>query len=293
MKALRGLLREEGRRFRFLKHRELDVTDSSAVARMLEGSAAEWVVNGAAYTDVDRAEQQRKISYRVNVEGVKTLAKRCAQLSIPLMHISTDYVFDGKLKRPYRETDPPSPLNHYGQTKREGEIAVFESSSKNIVVRTSRLFGKGGENFVGKMLRIAREQDTLRLVDDQYGSPTWTCHLAEALLALTEICGSGVIHSPGGVDAQPTQGLVHFANSGHCSWFGFAEEVLNKARQRGWLERVPELVPVSTVEYPLPAIRPAYSVLDCRFFSQLTGRQPPHWRSALTAYFDKCTEAPG
>jgi dTDP-4-dehydrorhamnose reductase len=219
------------------------------------------VINAAAYTAVDKAESERDRAFAVNRDGAANLARACRERGIRLLHVSTDYVFDGTATRPYREDDPIAPLGAYGESKAAGERVVLELGGT--VVRTSWLFAEGGPSFVHTMLRLAREKPVLRVVADQYGCPTYGGDLAEALLAIAE---------------APT-GVYHYCNEGATSWHAFATAIVDEARARTSVacERVEA---ITTADFPTPARRPAYSVLDTSRV-RAVGIMPPSWRIGL------------
>ncbi|HET9989132.1 MAG TPA: dTDP-4-dehydrorhamnose reductase [Kofleriaceae bacterium] len=238
---------------------ELDICDGDAVARALDGCTG--VINAAAYTAVDKAETEREQAYAVNRDGAGNVARACAVRGIPLVHVSTDYVFDGTATTPYREDAPLHPLGVYGESKLAGEEAVREAGGT--IVRTSWLFGQGGPSFVHTMVRLATERPVLRVVADQHGCPTWADDLADALIAL--------VHAP--------VGTYHFCNAGPTTWHAFATAIVAEARKHRTLacERIE---PITTAEYPTPAKRPAYSVLDTSKVQAL-GIVPPPWTIGL------------
>jgi dTDP-4-dehydrorhamnose reductase len=242
---------------------ECDITDPEAVDRWLSQSHAEAAINCAAWTRVDAAETEVDAAYHVNAEGPRVLAARCEAAGVLLTQISTDFVFDGTATSPIDETAIPHPLSVYGASKLAGETAVREGCTRHQIVRTAWLYGQDGPNFVLTMLRLARDRDRLSVVSDQRGSPTWTGHLAPAVLRLVEL---GV------------PGTYHLTNSGETSWHGLAVAVLEEAGIE---------CPVDTIEtaaYPAPARRPAYSVLDNRAW-RLLGEAPlPDWREGVRAY---------
>ena len=244
-------------------HTELDICDEAVTARQLESHRPRLVINAAAYTAVDKAEAERARAYAVNRDGAGLLARACAALNIPLLHVSTDYVFDGASARPYREEDPIAPLGVYGESKAEGELAVREAGGS--IVRTSWVFSTKGPGFVQTILRLAKERPTLRVVADQFGCPTWSDDLADALLTL-------------GTQQDRAQ-LYHFCGDGQTNWHAFATAILDEARQHTALacERIDA---ITTAEYPTPAKRPAYSVLDTSRIRAI-GIVPPSWRIGL------------
>ncbi len=244
--------------------RELDITDRDAVDEAVARAAPEWVVNCAAFTKVDDCEREQELALAVNGRGPGNLAAACARHGAALLHISTDYVFDGTARRPYMEGDPVCPVSAYGRSKLAGEEAVEKGGCPYLIVRTAWLFGRNGPNFIDTILGLFQRHGRLRVVDDQAGSPTYTPDLAQALIWLMEAEGRGV---------------VHVVNSGCCSWFQFAQEAVRMAG--GDPSRVE---PVGSEEFPRPAPRPAYSVLHTGRFRAVTGRTLRPWQEALAEY---------
>jgi len=248
----------------------LDLGDRASIARTVRGAQgrADVFLNAAAFTFVDRCESERELARRVNGDGPRNLARACNDAGLLLVHISTDYVFDGKATRPYTETDQPAPASVYGHTKLEGEQAVLAESAAFLVVRTSWVFGPG-RNFVRTMIeqagarRARRDPSSLRVVDDQFGSPTYAGDLAAGIMSLVEV-GAG--------------GLYHLANRGVATWWDVARECLD---QGGFQDVAIERV--RTSEFPRPAPRPAYSALDCTKAERI-GVRLPGWRDAVGAY---------
>lgn len=247
---------------RALGHAECDVSDRDAVARAIEG--ARLVVNCAAYTAVDRAETEADAASRINTLGAENVAAACAQAAIPLVHLSTDYVFDGHSAGPARDVDPPRPLSVYGRSKLGGEIAVRERLRSHIILRTSWIFSAHGENFVKTILRLANAQSQLRVVDDQIGGPTAADDLAEAILDIAAISTK-----PGFAD----WGTYHFSGSPAVSWYQFARAIVADSGT--------VVLPIATKDFPRPARRPLNSVLDCSRIFQVFGITQPDWRPAL------------
>jgi dTDP-4-dehydrorhamnose reductase len=244
----------------------LDITEPDAAAAYLRAHPVDAVVNCAAYNRVDDAESHREETMLVNAQAVRLLAEACRDAGVRLCHLSTDYVFDGERTRPYDESATPHPLSVYGQSKLAGEEQVRALCEDHLVVRTSWLFGQDGPNFVLAMLRLGRERSELRVVDDQRGGPTWTGHLAPALLRLLEVGAPGTYHLSG---------------AGETTWHEFAAEILAQA---GLATRV---LPISAAEYGAPAPRPAYSVLDNAAWRELGEAPLPSWRQGLSAYLDE------
>jgi dTDP-4-dehydrorhamnose reductase len=241
----------------------LDIRDRGALDRMLAQHRPDVVINAAAYTAVDRAETERDAAFAINATGAGNVAQACEAAGIRALHVSTDYVFDGTASAPYVETDPLAPLGAYGETKAAGEALVLAAGGT--VVRTSWLFEAGGPSFVNTMLRLCLERPVLRVVGDQVGCPTWADDLADALLVLAQ---------------RPTiERTYHFCNEGVTSWHGFAVAIVDAARTHRPVacERIEA---ITTAEYPLPARRPAYSVLDTTRI-RAAGVVPPSWRRGL------------
>jgi dTDP-4-dehydrorhamnose reductase len=246
---------------------ELDITDEAAVNAFFERERPEASVNCAAWTDVDGAETKRAQAHAVNADGADNLARAAARLDTPLLHISTDYVFDGAppldgdgRPRPYVESDPTGPRSVYGTTKLEGERQVLDASAEHTVVRTSWLYGVNGRNFVDTMLRLSGEREAVQVVDDQIGCPTWSGHLAPALLGLLE---------------RRVHGLVHLAGAGAVSWNGFAQEIFRQAEVACRVEAA------TSEQMARPAPRPAWSALE----SERTDVLPmPPWQDGLAGY---------
>lgn len=243
-----------------LTRSELDVTDAGAVRRALEAERPDAVINCAAYTNVDGAEEDEAAAHALNGDAAGHLAAAAATVGAAIVHPSTDYVFDGTKRTPYVESDSTGPNGAYGRTKLAGEEAVRAANERHFVVRTSWLFGVAGKNFVDTMITVGRDRDELKVVHDQVGCPTYTGHLADGLVKLA---------------ATGDYGVHHLAGTGECSWYEFATEIFSRA---GVDVRVN---PCTTEEFPRPAPRPAYSVLGSE------RRDPirlPDWRDGLAAY---------
>lgn len=250
---------------------ELDLADADAVRRVLRGLAPQIIVNAAAYTAVDRAESERDLAWRVNAEAPTVMAEEAACTGALLVHYSTDYVFDGTSRRPYREEDEPHPAGVYGASKLAGEQGIAASGCDHLVLRTSWVYSDRGSNFLLTMLRLAKERGVLRVVDDQRGTPTLALDLAR-------MTARAVVRAAARRDAD-TLGLFHVGNSGETTWHGFAVEIMRRSGN-GHVE----VVPISTAELPTPAARPAYSVLDKSRFAAAFGGDIPDWRDGL----DRC-----
>jgi dTDP-4-dehydrorhamnose reductase len=254
-----------------LGHAELDITDADHVARIVAAAEPAAVVNCAAFTDVDGSEAAETQALRVNGEGAGNVARAAAVTGARVVHVSTDYVFDGAKREPWIESDPVAPLQAYGRTKLAGEEAVADAAEEHAIVRTAWLFGAGGRNFVATMLRLGAERDEVEVVTDQRGGPTWAGHLAPALVEVAERRGD--------------VGVFHATGTGDCSWYELAVEIMDRA---GLGCRV---VPTTSERFARPARRPAYSVLGTE---RAPGVVLPPWREGLAAYLAEraAAEAP-
>jgi len=245
---------------------ELDVTEPEQCRNVIGSYKPEVVIHCAAYTKVDQAESEPDEAYRVNADGTRNAALAAEQIGAKFVYISTDYVFDGKANAPYRENDRPDPQSVYGKSKLAGEQLVQSLSSRYFIVRTSWVYGKYGSNFVKTMLRLAEERDRLKVVNDQVGSPTYTLDLAQFLLELVK---------------TDHYGIFHVSNTGACSWYEFAKAIFE---ERGLHVQVE---PCATAEFPRPAPRPAYSVLDHGAI-RAHGLKPLRpWREALRSFLQQ------
>jgi dTDP-4-dehydrorhamnose reductase len=243
---------------------DFDITDPKKVQREVEALQPQVLVNAAAYTDVDGCESKKETAFAVNGEGARNVALACAAIGGRMIHLSTDYVFDGSSRIPYREEDIPNPLNVYGSSKLQGERYIQEILENHLIIRTEWLYGRHGKNFVDTILRHAEQQKELRVVDDQRGSPTFTKDLSFALERLI------------GIEAR---GILHVTNSGSCTWFEFTRQIL---REKGYNHI--QVIPISSEELARPARRPASSVMDCQRYEKLTGRKMRPWKEALKEY---------
>jgi dTDP-4-dehydrorhamnose reductase len=250
---------------------EFDITDKSAVFDTVTRSNADIVINAAAYTAVDKAESEPELAFAVNRDGPSYLSSVCAKAHIPLIHVSTDYVFDGCKKGPYLETDPVVPIGVYGKSKAEGEAEVRHNLNEHIIIRTSWLCGVHGNNFVKTMLRLGREREELRVVDDQHGCPTFAADLAEAILTIASLIDKG---------KNISWGTYHYCGAGSTTWYGFASKIFELAKGYDTL-KLKKLIPITTSEYPTPAKRPANSVLDCSLLEQEFNICPSRWEESL------------
>ena len=251
---------------------EADITDRAAVERAIKEANPRLVLNAAAYTAVDKAESEAEAAHAGNVLGAEAIAAAAAGAGVPVIYISTDYVFDGSKNGAYVETDVLSPLGVYGSTKAEGEAAVRAANPRHIILRTSWVFGSYGANFLKTMLRLARERDALRVVADQHGCPTSTCDIAEAVLAV-----DAKLQRQGEPSSPEPWGTYHFAGSGATSWHEFAISIVET--QSGYTGRKPPVAAITTEEYPTPAKRPKNSILDSSRFLATFGYKAEDWRT--------------
>ena len=251
----------------------LDLAELDAIAPFIARVRPDVVVNAAAYTAVDRAEDEPEAAFRINARATERLALACADAGVPLVHYSTDYVFDGGGSRPYREDDPTRPLGVYGHSKRDGEVAIERSGARHLILRTAWVYGLHGHNFLRTMLRVGAERDELRVVADQHGCPTPAWLIADATAAILR---QGIAAS----------GIRHLVASGQTTWHGFADAIFDEASQRGLIARRPVVTPIATADYPTRAVRPAYSVLDTARLREEYALDLPDWRDALARTLD-------
>jgi len=245
-----------------------DFDRPDTLAALVERVAPAIVVNAAAYTAVDKAEDDVDAAFRTNAEAPGVLARACALRDIPFVHYSTDYVFDGQGSRPYREDDPTAPLGVYGASKLAGEDAVRSVGGRHLILRTAWVYGRHGHNFIKTMLRLGADRDELRVVADQVGTPTPAALIADVT---TELLGL----------RDAPSGTFHLTPRGETSWHGFAEAVFEEALARGLISRAPKVIPIATSEYPTRARRPAYSCLDIGKVEAHVGRRLPEWSDSL------------
>jgi dTDP-4-dehydrorhamnose reductase len=257
---LAEILPDRGHEVAALARRELDIVDPASVERALEEHAPQLVVNAAAYTNVDGCESETDLAYSVNALGPRNLAQACEERGCELLHVSTNYVFDGEGERPYEPFETPRPISAYGRTKLAGEELVMRLMSRWYVVRSAGVYGRG-HNFVRTMLRVADQRNLLKVKEDEFISPTYARDLAEGISDLIE---------------DKRYGLYHLTNAGSCSWYEFALEIFRLAGVEV------EVVPIPGSEYPLPAARPANGLL-----SALGSPKLRHWREALAEYLER------
>jgi dTDP-4-dehydrorhamnose reductase len=256
---------------------DVDITDLGAVRSFANGLHAKtplaWVINCAAYTAVDAAEDNVEVCRRLNTDGPANIATVCAKTGARLIHVSTDYVFNGKGSRPYTEEDAADPIGVYGLTKREGEQFALQNNDRTYIIRTAWMYGLYGKNFVTTMLKLMNERDTVTVVDDQRGSPTWARDLA---LAMYGIIGKNKV---GG--AIP-YGIYHYTDEGNISWYDFAREIYRLGRELGIITKDCEVKPCTSAEFPSKVTRPAYSVLDKAKINKALS--VPSWTESLQSF---------
>jgi dTDP-4-dehydrorhamnose reductase len=259
---------------------DLNIGDTCSIAQAVAATRPGLIVNAAAYTAVDNAESEPEQAFAINRDGAARLAAAAAAARIPFVHISTDYVFDGRKPTPYREDDTPAPLGVYGSSKLQGETCVREACPGALVLRTSWVYSPYGQNFVRTMLRLAETRDVVRVVDDQHGAPTSAADIAAGILAL----------APQLLAGRCGGGLYHLAADGVTTWHGFAAAVFAGWKARG--RRVPALEPIATAGYPTPARRPANSRLDCSRIARDFDIRLPPWQQSLAVCLDALAAAP-
>jgi len=252
-------------------HRELNITQLDEIETALQKHTPDILINAAAYTAVDRAEQDEKLAYQVNAEACKYLAQACKKANVPLLHISTDYVFDGSSKTAYLETDPVCPLGIYGASKARGEAHIQNIWEKHIILRTAWVFSQHGNNFVKTMLRLGKERKELSVVADQKGGPTAASDIAKALLQIA----STTAH-------KSAWGIYHYCGNPVTTWHGFAQHVFEYALDETTLS-LETLHAIGTAQYPTPAERPLNSSMNCEKIKHAFGLAQPNWHDSLRA----------
>ena len=254
---------------------ELDLTNSEKISQLIREIHPDYLVNAAAYTAVDKAETEPDLAYSINAIAPKIMAESAEKIKAKFLHISTDYVFDGRKNTPYLETDLTNPLGVYGQSKLRGEEEIKTVNSQAIILRTAWVYGSYGKsNFVKTMLRLGKEREELKVVVDQLGSPTWSKDIAAAITHLL-------------INADNPAGIYNFTNSGVASWFDLTKAIFEEAKISGIPLKIQRVIPITTAEYPTPAVRPAYSVLSGQKISQQLGYIPPYWRDSLKAMLNQ------
>ena len=255
--------------------RGVDITDPAALKSFIQTQPVDWIINCAAYTAVDRAEDDAENSRLLNTEGPRNIAALAKETGARLIHISTDYVFNGQGSKPYTEDDTPDPIGVYGLTKRNGEIKALEANEKTYIIRTAWLYGKYGNNFVHTMLRLMKERESVSVVNDQRGSPTWARDLAETVIKFITAAGEG---------RTIPYGIYHYTGEAEITWFDFAREIHTQARALGILTKDCRITPCTSADFPSKVKRPAYSVLDKRKIKNTLGITVPLWDKSLRSF---------
>lgn len=252
--------------------KQLDLTQPEQIRQAIAQVHPHYIVNAAAYTAVDQAESEPDLAQAVNGTAPQIMAESAQKIGATLLHVSTDYVFDGRKKIPYQEDDTTNPLSVYGKSKLAGELGIQQSCDRYLIVRTAWVYGSQGKgNFVKTMLRLGAQRDQLRVVADQSGTPTWTRDLASAIAQLLIQFDRG----------KAATGIYHFTNSGETTWYNFALAIFEEARALGFPLQIQQVVPITTPDYPTPAQRPGYSVLSTQKLTHLLEKYPPYWRQSL------------
>jgi len=251
-----------------LNRQQLDLSNTTAITDSIQQHRPDWIVNAAAYTAVDKAETEVDLAMQINALAPEVMANAAKKVGCGLLHYSTDYVFDGSKSSPWLETDIASPVNVYGQSKWLGEEAILASGCQHLIVRTSWVYDARGQNFLNTMMRLAQSKDSLNIVDEQIGAPTWSRHIADASTHLLRM-------------AKPQHdGIYHLTGSGQTSWFGFAKAIFERAGASGL--KVPDITPILTKDYPTLATRPANSLLNGQKLYKSFGLRLPDWQQSLS-----------
>lgn len=264
----------------------LDLTRPRELPGILDAMAPDLIVNPAAYTAVDQAEDEQELAYCVNAEAPRAMARWAASRDVPMVHFSTDYVFNGTGDRPWREDDPTAPLSVYGASKLAGEIAVRKAGGSHLVVRTSWVFASKGKNFLNAIVRLARERSELRIVADQVGAPTSARSLAEGLISILGVTARDDRNEIAR-RFEVADGIVHMSTSGETSWYGFASAIVEGLRSRGAELAVRSVIAIQTREFPTKAVRPHNSRLDMGRLEKVLGIRMPNWHDALDQELDE------
>lgn len=271
-KELTTIANEEGFDVIAAGRADLDITEAQNVEEYISQCQPNIVINAAAHTAVDKAESEQDLAFAINQNGAENIALACNGLNIPLLHISTDYVFDGSKAEPYNEDDAVSPLGVYGNSKWQGEEVIRKNVNAHIILRVAWVFGAQGNNFVKTMLRLGKERDELSVVADQFGGPSPAKNIAQTLIELVKQYQN---------NKSLAWGTYHYCGKEKTTWYGFAEEIFKQANESGLLNKKIKVNPISTAEYPTPAKRPANSMLDCTKIKTTFGIDMPEWKDAL------------
>ena len=255
---------------------DIDLAACEDVERLVAANSVQLIVNAAAYTAVDKAETEEALAFRVNAQSVASVARAAQRTGARLVHVSTDYVFDGTKGAPYLPDDPAAPLGVYGRSKRQGELEALAGCENSLIVRTAWVYGEQGTNFVKTMLRLMADKPQLRVIADQIGSPTYATSLAQALWGLAR---------------TDSRGILHHTDSGVASWYDFACAIHDEALAMGLLKKAVPILPIPTSEYPTPAKRPLFSILDKSQSWALLGQPANHWRTNLRTMLEQLKNA--
>jgi dTDP-4-dehydrorhamnose reductase len=260
---------------------EMDLTNAASVREAIRAVRPGWIVNPGAYTAVDKAENEPELAYAINAEAVRVMGEEARAIGAGVIHFSTDYVFDGSAKAPYRETDATGPVSVYGASKLAGEKALAESGAGHMIFRTSWVYGARGKNFLLTILKLARERETLRVVADQYGAPTWSRDLARMTAEVIGQCEAAAQGREFVAVLADVGGVYHAAGAGETTWYGFAAEAVRLQREREPDIRFAAIEAITTAEYPTPAKRPANSRMNCERLRERFGWEMLDWRDSL------------
>ncbi|HWB31643.1 MAG TPA: dTDP-4-dehydrorhamnose reductase [Acidobacteriaceae bacterium] len=259
----------------------LDLADAGTIRRVMQEVKPRWVVNAGAYTAVDKAESEPELARAINGMAPGVLGEEARKVGAAVVHFSTDYVFDGTKEEPYVETDATGPLNVYGATKLEGELALAGSGAAHLIFRTSWVYGATGKNFLRSMARMAREREVLRIVSDQHGAPTWSEELARMTARVIAWVEEKTTEGELSEAVIPVAGVYHATGTGETTWFGFAQAVVEELRGLEPEAKLARVEPITTLEYPTPAKRPTNSRLDCGKLERTFGWRMPEWRESV------------
>ena len=260
---------------------DLDMADADSVRRCIRRLHPRWIVNAAAYTAVDKAETEPALAFAVNTAAVAAIGEEAQTIGAAVIHLSTDYVFDGESPVPYRETDIPRPLNVYGESKLAGEAALEKSGAAHMIFRTGWVFGSSGKNFLLTILSLARARERLRVVADQHGAPTWSRDLARLIAHAIACCEANADGASIAPSLATLGGIYHATGAGATTWHGFAEEAVRVSARRDPNTRFAAVDPITTAEYPTPARRPANSRLDCARLRERLDWTMMDWHTSL------------
>jgi len=254
---------------------EVDITNIDALREFVKNHSVKWIINCAAYTAVDKAEDDKETCKALNTTGPQNIGTIAKEIKANVIHISTDYVFNGKGSNPYKEDDVTDPIGVYGLTKRDGEVKLLEENDKTFIIRTAWLYGEHGNNFVYTMLRLMKEKDSISVVDDQRGSPTWANDLTKTVIEFIKQSNE---------DKEIPYGIYHYTNEGAITWFDFANEIYKQAKTAGIFTKNCEVKSCTSADFPAKVTRPAYSVLDKTKIKNALGISIPAWDESFKKY---------